>query len=518
MDNLSIRIRTILDTNLKDINTQIQQLSTKIDKLKVKVALDTTDLKNINQIMQDIKKLMSVNGKQFKVFDGEQIKREGIKVYGTIKQIEEEYKNLGRVTFPNKVFDPITKELTGLTVQVEKADGVVEKLKYNLINIQNGQNINKAFTLQGLSQADKTASIQEKQLQETQRINLKIQQEDEKISKQKLNLLHTEALEMNRVYDATAKAYAQAEQRKRNESQKTAQQEAQLSNKALQENYNRMLNEAYSMNRAFDAEKQRIFNLGTNLNSQTSGFTGASKGSVEQYAREIYGADAAVTKFSQTMNRSGQIVSEATVRVNKNSKEYTEYKLKVDEATRSVNQFGEAVNRKTGKDMGIFEQFKVAMERFPIWIAATTIFMGGIHQLKNSINYVVEMDTAITNLSKVTNLSVEQLDQMRLKSIELGEELGRTSVQIAKSMAEFGRVFKDTESITELSKVAVMTSNVTSLTADEAAKALNTTMITFKKDVSDAMGILDSFNEIQNNFRKLICAEVKLSLIDLEAL
>ncbi len=46
-----------------------------------------------------------------------------------------------------------------------------------------------------------------------------------------------------------------------------------------------------------------------------------------------------------------------------------------------------------------------------------------------------------------------------------------------------------------------MFSNVTSMTADEAAKALNTSMITFKKDVSDAMGILDSFNEIQNNYR-----------------
>ena len=177
-----------------------------------------------------------------------------------------------------------------------------------------------------------------------------------------MDLLHAEALEMNKVYDASAKAFAQAEQRKRNELQRTSQQQAQLINKALQENYNRMLNEAYSMNRAFDAERQRTFNLGTNLNSQISGFTGTSKGSVEQYAKEIYGADAAVTKFSQTMNRNGQIISEATVRVNKNSKEYTEYKLKVDEATKSVNQFGEAVNRKTGKDRGIFEQFKVALE------------------------------------------------------------------------------------------------------------------------------------------------------------
>ena len=61
MNNLGIKIKAILDANTKDINTQIQQLSTKIDKLNVKIALDTTDLKNINQIMQDIKNLMSNN-------------------------------------------------------------------------------------------------------------------------------------------------------------------------------------------------------------------------------------------------------------------------------------------------------------------------------------------------------------------------------------------------------------------------------------------------------------------------
>jgi CBS domain-containing protein len=564
-DNINIVLRAIIDANTKDINAQIATLSTKVDKLKIKLDLDTDGLKNIQNIMQDIKKLMTFNNSKFKLFDGEQIKKDGIKVYDTLESIEKKYKKLGQpITYTDKTFDTITKELTGFTMQVEKADGVIEKLKYSLINISNGTDISKGFVLQGMNQIDKTAQIQEKALRETQRIKLKIQQEEEKASTRRMNLLHKEALAMNKVFDknkisgsttntnASSSAIISqissidklilrykaaqmsideflkygnkivASDNFRNKSleqqakliqalegaeRKLIQTRTQASNVgerqaklSTQENM-KMLNEAYAMNRAFDAEKQRTFNLGTNLTGKTSGFTGADKGSVEKYAKEIYGADAAVIKFNQTLDKNGKLVSEATVKVNKNAKEYSEYKLKVDQASQSINQFGGSTDKK--KDLGMFDQFKVAMEKFPIWIVASTLFMQSINAVRDGLKYVLDMDTALTNLSKVTTLSSEQLDEMRVVAVNLGGDLARSSTEIMKSMAEFGRVFKDTESIKELTTRAVMMSNVTTLSADESAKALNTTMITFKKNVGDASHILDSFNEIQNNFRKL---------------
>jgi TP901 family phage tail tape measure protein len=85
---------------------------------------------------------------------------------------------------------------------------------------------------------------------------------------------------------------------------------------------------------------------------------------------------------------------------------------------------------------------------------------------------------------------------MRIAAIEMGKEFGKSSVDIMNGMAEFGRVFKDTSAIKELTRVATMASNVTTMTAADAAKAINTTMITFKLGVKDAAHILDSFNEI----------------------
>jgi TP901 family phage tail tape measure protein len=68
-------------------------------------------------------------------------------------------------------------------------------------------------------------------------------------------------------------------------------------------------------------------------------------------------------------------------------------------------------------------------------------------------------------------------------------------------MAEFGRYNKNLNDIATLTNTAVMASNVTTLSSADAAKALNTAMITFGKDAKDSMSILDSWNELQNNFR-----------------
>ena len=142
------------------------------------------------------------------------------------------------------------------------------------------------------------------------------------------------------------------------------------------------------------------------------------------------------------------------------------------------------------------------------WTVLGGLIFGTGQKIKDAVQYIVEMDTALTDLSKVVNLTDEQLNMMKDTSIELGKELGKSSVDIMKGMAEFGRVTKDTKEIIELTRTASMMSNVTSLSANEAAKSLNTTMIAFGMNAKDSMKILDSFNEIQNNFRKLCGSKI----------
>jgi len=121
--------------------------------------------------------------------------------------------------------------------------------------------------------------------------------------------------------------------------------------------------------------------------------------------------------------------------------------------------------------------------------------------LKDGIQFVYQMDTALTDLSKVVDFSSNQLNEMADASINLGKQLGKSSVEIMQGMAEFGRITKDQNEIIELTRVATMASNVTTMTSAEAAKAITTSMITFGIEAKDSMKILNSLNEVQNNFR-----------------
>lgn len=138
-----------------------------------------------------------------------------------------------------------------------------------------------------------------------------------------------------------------------------------------------------------------------------------------------------------------------------------------------------------------------------LWMAVSTAWMQTINAFRDGIQYIVQMDTAMTELSKVTDMSRDSLNEMKNSAIEMGKALGHSSVDVMKSMAEFGRVTKNKEEIKQLAETAVTASNVSSMSAQEAAKALNTTMITFKINAKDSMGILDSWNELQNNYRKM---------------
>jgi hypothetical protein len=163
----------------------------------------------------------------------------------------------------------------------------------------------------------------------------------------------------------------------------------------------------------------------------------------------------------------------------------------------------EGATKAAGKDMSFMGQLKSAAAGFPIWMIAATAWMQTINAIREGIKYVVDMDSAMADLSKVTDFNSKQLDQMAKSAIAMGKALGQSSIQVAKAQAEAGRLYKNQGEINEISKLAVMASNVSDLSAEQAAKTMNTTLITFKMGVGEAGQVLDQFNEIQNNYRKI---------------
>lgn len=176
-------------------------------------------------------------------------------------------------------------------------------------------------------------------------------------------------------------------------------------------------------------------------------------------------------------NQSAQInASIASVRANLN------------EARQASNSFGNDLIKNFGKMMS--------------WSLIATAIYAPIRAISSGIEYIHRMDDALTDLSKVVNFSTNELNEMADAAINLGKELGQSSVEIMKGMAEFGRVSKNQKDIIELTRVAAMASNVTTMSSADAARNITSSMITFGIEAKDSMKILNSWNEIQNNFRE----------------
>lgn len=151
-----------------NINVDIfEQFNSQIDKTQKKIA----EIKNI---------------KIFNPQDLKSIQAELMSVNNTLEKVRQKYQSLGEVNFKNIKFDPITKQMTGFTAEVTKADGVIEKFKYDLIALSNSQNgkMGNAFLLSNMTAVDNTARIRERQLQTEQKIDNTIASQNAKIARQ----------------------------------------------------------------------------------------------------------------------------------------------------------------------------------------------------------------------------------------------------------------------------------------------------------------------------------------------
>lgn len=289
------------------------------------------------------------------------------------------------------------------------------------------------------------------------------------------------------------------------EREKSLQYEQKVNYAIAKQKQDALHAEALEMNRQFDLKKQhqeyeqkRVSTLGTRTVSTYS----AQEKDLRAMATQFAGTQEIIsTKFIPTVDRAGNTINKLQYTVRSGAQELKSYTLSADETTQAIYQLEGATRQASGKDMGFLGQLGVAFERFPIWIAASTAVMGTIHQFQQGVTYIKDMDTAMTELNKVVDFSKEQMEGMRKSALDLGTALGHSSVDVMKSMAEFGRVTKNMTEIQELAKTATMASNVTSLSAQDAAKALNSTIISFGMSAKDSMKILDQWNEIQNNFR-----------------
>lgn len=210
-----------------------------------------------------------------------------------------------------------------------------------------------------------------------------------------------------------------------------------------------------------------------------------------------------INQMSESEDNLGNKIRRVNYSFRDSESNIRHYQMVLDQTGQSVYNIDRGISdtfTSLTQRIGQFAQNYIA---FNIINSAVSAFRDAI---SGTVQYIADMDNKMTDLAKVVDFNASQLDYMRQSAIELGKALGQSTTNIMAGMAETGRTFKNEQDIIEFTKTAAMASNVTTLSAQEASKALQTAGIAFGKggDLSYAKKTLDEWNELQNKNRKTL--------------
>lgn len=152
-----------------------------------------------------------------------------------------------------------------------------------------------------------------------------------------------------------------------------------------------------------------------------------------------------------------------------------------------------------------WDTMKKGWEKFGGWSLVTRSMMSAYRVIKDMVTAVKELDTAMTELKKVTDLSEQSYKNYLNTAIEMSQRVGATLTDTVNATADFSRLGYDIADSTALAEAALVYKNVGDGIEDisEASESLISTIKAFEQfgvTAENAMDIVDKFNEVGNNF------------------
>ena len=218
------------------------------------------------------------------------------------------------------------------------------------------------------------------------------------------------------------------------------------------------------------------------------------KQAMEQYARSINGVDAQSIKWSED-----QKTLSYSVRTGKH--EVSDFTIGVKELT---NEFYEARTGTRAVKTGMEEFLSSVGSKFKE-VGRYLLSFGSFYrvwgEIQKGVTYVREIDSALTELKKVTDETDETYAQFLKTMSQTGAEVGATVKDLTNMAANWARLGYSIQEAGELAKSTAVLLNVSEFeSADEASEALISTIQAYGYAAEDSMHVVDVLNEIGNNF------------------
>lgn len=143
-----------------------------------------------------------------------------------------------------------------------------------------------------------------------------------------------------------------------------------------------------------------------------------------------------------------------------------------------------------------------AYKKFGGWMLVTRSLMQVVSAIRSMVTNVIELDAAMTELRKVTDATEAAYTRFFDTAITRSKQLGATLTDTITATADFARLGYTIEEAADLADAALVYKNVGDGIEDisTASESVISTMKAFGIEATNAMLIVDKFNEVGNNF------------------
>jgi len=499
-DDIVIRIKTLLDrASQEDLNKVKSDIEQRVNP-KIKIDVDTKDLNKISQkfeqtqgsvagITQKTKEWSNAlhetvkQTEYFKAGSDEVTK----KVTETTISLKKQRDELAKInTEQSKYWSQRVKETVG--DMTKKPDELVKMADYydnlektNLETIKNTQNKNFNEAKQHLTQLNKLRqdyhSLGNKDTEQAKELTKQItyhQGQYNNIIRRKIDIG-----EKTKIEGIEAEKLIQLEKIREQTLRNVGTIKAKNIDKDIIQQQ-KLTSEIHKQNIA----QEKMLDTIRGMRGKSGAFIiGDNLTNLNALENKIRGFDPTDKNFSKNMR-------EAQLELQKINTSMGIYKKKVQDANRFTGVFGQSLLE--------------AGKKFASWLFIGDVIIKTITAVKNGIQSIIDIDTAITNLNKVTDETRETLSKFSLEANAIGRELAKTTVEVIDSTTEFARLGYSLEQSAQLAKQALLYSNVGDIGVEQASLAIISAVKGFGVEV-DSTGkniqkIVDIYNEVGNNF------------------
>ena len=535
-------------------------------KIELKVGLDDKSVKTVQSQLQAIAKKVNTStagkGSQIKVFDSKKLQADGQKYFHGVKDIvsraQKEFSKMGKVDITN-VFKDAQGNIQSFSANVTKADGVVEKFNFELAKIKHTSKAFSGFVQTNSILSDKSAGTElEKTLNFLNRIDNKIADITSKTLVNTSKPLLADMEQYNQYQTKLTSVKRRIEEIKKANTTLSTDHKREIASMIadLQRYAGELQRSAYAstdLKAATFANKKAELQaaLQTDIQKWTNAgiFGGDFEAAVNKAKKQLDDAvdskdldeyrhklKLLIQDFKQLKldnSASNQLLNNerlntnletARLRLQNLKKTYSSFvsdpnlsaqwealfdssyvvttQKELTNLNAEIRQFEQRLISAGKHNRSFFDELKANAAKMGTWMILGGVLAGVMRGITGLSDAVVDLNTAMTELKKVTNETDEAYDAFLTSAADKAVEIGTSYSNLVTSTSSFARLGYTMEDAASLAEVAniynVVGDEVGSI--DEATNSIISTMKAFGIEAENAMTIVDKFNKIGNEF------------------